>query len=59
MIFTKCFVHVAYHHGSVLLWWGDAIPRGRGNFWVFLIDNALGHIARTLTEKQISLDAWT
>jgi len=32
VIFTKFFLHVAYGHGLVLLWWGDEIPRGRGNF---------------------------
>jgi len=35
-------MHVAYARGSVLLWQGDEIPRGRGSFGVFLpIDNAL------------------
>ena len=29
------FVHVAYRRGSVLLWRGDEIPRGRGSFGVF------------------------
>ena len=40
------FVHVAYGHGSVFLWQGDEIPRGRDNFGVFFpIDNALYGIA--------------
>ena len=40
------FVHVAYRRGSVLLLWrGGEIPRGRGNFGVFPIDNALYSIA--------------
>ena len=34
-VFTN-FVHVAYHHGLVLLWQGDAIPRGRVKFKGFL-----------------------
>ena len=34
-IFTKLFVHVAYGCGSVLRR-GDAVPRWRGNFWVFI-----------------------
>jgi len=34
-IFTKFFVHVAYGRGSVLLWQGDEIPRGRDNFGAF------------------------
>jgi len=42
VIFTRFFVHVAYGHGSLLLWRGDKIPRGRGNFGVFLpTDNAM------------------
>ena len=42
MIFTKFFVYVAYVHGSVLLWQGDEIPRGKCNLGVFVpIDNAL------------------
>ena len=41
-IFTNFSVHVAYGYGSVLLRQGDEIPRGRGNFGVFLpIHNAL------------------
>jgi len=39
-IFT-IFVHVAYLRGSVLLRRGDEIPRGRGSFGFFAIDNAL------------------
>jgi len=35
-IFTKFFVHIAYSRGSVLLLQGDEIPRGGGNFGVFL-----------------------
>ena len=35
--FTKYFVHVAYGCGSDLLWRGDAIPKGRGNFGVFFL----------------------
>ena len=34
-ILTTFFVHVAYHHGSVLLMQSDAIPRVRGSFGVF------------------------
>jgi len=34
-IFTKFFMHVAYHRGSVLLWQGDKIPGGTGNFGGF------------------------
>jgi len=34
-IFTKFFVHVAYHHGSVLLRQSDKIPGGRGSFGGF------------------------
>ena len=37
-IFTNFCVHVAYGRGSVLLWQGDEIPRGRGNF-----GGCLGH----------------
>ena len=44
--FLSIFVHVAYGCGSVLLWQGDEVPRGRSNFGVFLpIDNALYSIA--------------
>ena len=40
------FAHVAYRRGSVLLWRGDEIPRGRGNFGGFYpTDNALYSIA--------------
>ena len=39
-IFTNFSVHVAYDRSSVLPWWGDALPRGMGNFFV-AIDNAL------------------
>jgi len=43
-IFTKCFVHVAYGHSSVLLQWGDKIPKGWGKLGVFIpTDNALWH----------------
>jgi len=35
-IFTSFSLHVAYGRGSVLLWQGDEIPRGRGNFRGFL-----------------------
>ena len=35
-IFTKCFVHVAYRRGSVLLRCGDAMPRRRGDLGGFL-----------------------
>jgi len=35
-IFTNFSVHVAYGHGSVLLWQDDEIPRGRGSFEGFL-----------------------
>jgi len=31
----RFLVHVAYGRSSVLLQWGDEIPRGRGNFGVF------------------------
>jgi len=31
-IFVKFFVHVACGRGSFLLWQGDEIPGGRGNF---------------------------
>jgi len=31
VIFSKFFVYVACGHGSVLLWQGDKIPRGKGN----------------------------
>ena len=36
VIFTNFSVHVAYGHGSALLWQGDEIPRGRGSFGGFL-----------------------
>jgi len=32
---TKFFLDVAYDRGSVLLWQGNKIPRGRSNFGVF------------------------
>ena len=45
-IFTKLFLHVAYHCGSVLLRRGDEIPRKRRNFGVSNpTDNALYNIA--------------
>ena len=34
-IFTNFSVHVAYGHGSVLLWQGNEIPRGRAVLGVF------------------------
>ena len=50
----QIFVHFAFRPGSVLLWRGDAIQRGCGNFEGFLpIVNALCSIAlgvRTYTK---------
>ena len=41
-IFNTFFVHVAYHHGSVLLRQGDEMPRGGAILAVFFpTDNAL------------------
>jgi len=41
-IFTNFSVHVAYGHGSVLLWQGDEIPREWAVLGVFFpTDNAL------------------
>ena len=48
------FVPVA----SVFLWQGNEIPRGKGQFWVFPIDNALYSMAfgtHTKTAEQIEM----
>jgi len=45
-IFTKFFMHVARRRGSVLLWHGDEIPRGKAILEVFYtIGNTLYSIA--------------
>ena len=51
--FFQIFVHVAHGPGSVLLWQGDKITRGRDNFGVFFpVDNALYSTAfRTHTKR--------
>jgi len=40
VIFTKFVMHIAYRCGSVLLWRGEEIPWGRGNFGVFFPFNS-------------------
>ena len=54
-IFTDFSVHVAYGRGSVALWQSDKIPRGRGNFGVFLpTDNELYSIAFGTIHKRLN-----
>jgi len=61
--FYQIFVHVAYGCGSVLLWQGDEITRGRGSF--LPTDNALYSIAFGTHTKRLNRsrcfrdDEWT
>jgi len=60
----QLFLHVAYCYGSVLLWRGDDIPKGSGNFEVFFpTDNALYSIAigthtKTADQSRCRLGWW-
>jgi len=54
-IFTKFFTYIAYDGSSVLLRWGDEIPRGRAILGVFFpIDNASYSIAFGPIQKRLN-----
>ena len=61
---TKFSVLVAYGCGSVFLWWGDEIPRGRSNFgdflplWQYIVQHSIWDHTKRLNRPRCRLGWW-